>query len=338
MKRHGIIPVGKVLASLLIACVVTLLLASTAVAIDLPDDTPEVIRINAYRNILETDDMLVVVYENTPYGTTPNMTYSESFIWKIYDTSGTLEIGYALLSDYHDFGYGYNVISFYFSAVDNITWGENYYIKLKGLSAAFTSPPTYTYQMVAGDYSSLTDQDEVREAIALRIMRLALDLNNKWELDSTVRLTADYEIGTKLSIEGQAFFRQAIYGSQAMAPSIFPMYFSDVVNEDRTWTDVYVTTLEAQFTGTDMADAISEGETLLDADYNMMGFLIVLVLVIMLVFGHWYLGSGNRWTGLIESAPVLVIGGRMAMLGLGELGLIAALCWLYITGRIWKVF
>ena len=336
MKRHRIIQVGKVTMSLLLACVTLLSFTTTVYAIDLPDETPEVIEINAYRNILETADMLVIVYENTPYATTPNMTYSQAFIWKIYD--GSTEFGYALTSDYHDLGYGYNVISFYFSADDAVTWGEYYYIKLIGLGAAFESPPTYTFQMASGDYSSLTDQDEVRDAIALRIMRIAFDLNNQWDLDSTERLTADYEIGTKLSVEGQAFFRQAIYGSQAMAPEIFPMYYGEVTDEDRTWTDAYVSELETQFTGTDIADAISEGETLLDTDYNMMGFIMVLVLVIMLIFGHWYLGSGNRWTGLVESAPVLVIGGRMAMLGLGELGLIAALCWLYITGRLWKVF
>ena len=77
---------------------------------------------------------------------------------------------------------------------------------------------------------------------------------------------------------------------------------------------------------------------LTDTDYNLFGLMIVLVIVILLIFGHWYLGSGNRWTGFIESAPVLVISGRMAMLGLGELGLITALCWLYFTGRLWKVF
>jgi len=333
MKRHI-----KLLTITGIVIISLLSFSTTALAIDLPDETPEVESIWAYRNILETADMLVIVYENTPYATTPNMTYSEAFIWKIYDTDGSTELGYALTSDYHDLGYGYNVISFYFSADDAVTWGEYYYIRLKGLGAAFESPPTYTFQMAAGDYSALTDQDEVREEIAHRIMYLASWLNNEWDLDSDEKLTAEYEIGTRLSVEGQAFFRQAIYGSQAMAPTVFPLYYSGVTDEDRTWTDAYVATLEAQHTGTDLGAAITEGEVLLDADYNMMGFLIVLVLVIMLIFGHWYLGSGNRWTGLVESAPVLVIGGRMALLGLGELGLVAAICLLYISGRIWKVF
>ena len=330
-KRHIILAV-------ILSITFILSVSSPAYAIELPDDTPEVIEINAYRNILETADMLVIVYENTPYATTPNMTYSEAFIWKIYDTDGSTELGYAMTSNYHDLGYGYNVISFYFSAADAVTWGEYYYIKLKGLAAAFASPPTYTFQMAAGDYSSLTDTDEVREAIALRIMRLALDLNNKWDLDSADRLTADYEIGTRLSIEGQAFFRQSIYGSQAMAPTIFPMYYSDVTDEDRTWTDAYVSELEGQYTGTDVGAAITEGMALTDTDYNLLGLMIVLAIVILLIFGHWYLGSGNRWTGFIESAPVLVISGRMALLGLGELGLVVALCWLYFSGRLWKVF
>jgi len=323
---------------LLLALVTLLSFSSPAYAIDLPDDTPEVENIWAYRNILETADMLVIVYENTPYGTTPNMTYSQSFIWKFYDTDGTTELGYAQTSDYHDWGYNYNVISFYFSADDALTWDETYYIRLKGLGAAFPSPPTYTFQMAHDDYSDLTDQDEVREEIAHRIMYLASWLNNEWDLDSTEKLTAEYETGTKLSIEGQAFFREAIYGSQAMAPSIFPLYYGEVTSDDRTWTDAYVAELEAQFTGTDVGDAKTEGMTLTDTDYNLFGLLIVLVVVIMLVFGHWYLGSGNRWTGFIESAPVLIIGGRMALVGLGEAGLVVALSWLYFSGRLWKVF
>ena len=143
-KRHIILAV-------ILSITFILSVSSPAYAIDLPDENPEVIEINAYRNILETADMLVIVYENTPYATTPNMTYSEAFIWKIYD--GSTEIGYALTSNYHDLGYGYNVISFYFSAADAVTWGEYYYIRLKGLSDAFASPPTYTFQMAAGDYS-----------------------------------------------------------------------------------------------------------------------------------------------------------------------------------------
>lgn len=332
MKRHRII-----LASLLSIGFV-LSVSSPAYAIDLPDDTPDVINIYAFRNILETADMLVIVYENTPYATTPNMTYSESFIWKFYDTDGTTELGYALTSDYNDLGYGYNVISFYFPASSGIDWGEYYYIRLKGLIGAFESPPTYTFQMTAGDYTSVTDQDAVRAAIANRILIYAADLNNKWDLDSSVRLTAEYETGTALSIEGQAFFRKAIYGSQAMVPSIFPLYYGEVTSDDRTWTDAYVAQLEAQFTGTDVGAAITEGMELTDTDYNLFGLMIVVVIVIFLIFGHWYLGSGNRWTGFIESAPVLVISGRMALLGLGELGFVVALCWLYFSGRLWKVF
>ena len=330
-KRHIILAV-------ILSITFILSVSSPAYAIDLPDSTPEVITINAYRNILETGDMVVIVYEKTPYGTTPNMTYSEAFIWKIYDTDGSTELGYAMTSDYHDLGYGYNVISFYFSAADGVTWGEYYYIRLKGLSAAFESPPTYTFQMAAGDYSSATEQDIVRAAIGNRILILAGALNNKWDLDSDEKLTAEYEIGTRLSIEGQAFFRQAIYGSQAMAPSMFPMYYSEVTDEDRTWTDAYVSELQAQYTGTDVGAAITEGMALTDTDYNLFGLMIVLVIVIFLIFGHWYLGSGNRWTGFIESAPILVISGRMALLGLGELGLVVALCWLYFSGRLWKVF
>ena len=48
MKSNRIIHATKLLIAVLIACVTTLLLATTAYAIDLPDDTPTVEEINVY--------------------------------------------------------------------------------------------------------------------------------------------------------------------------------------------------------------------------------------------------------------------------------------------------
>lgn len=337
MKSNRIIPVVKMLAVIFIACVVTLLLASTAYAIDLPDDDPSIENIDAYRNILETGDMLVIVYENTPYEDTPDEPYSESFIWRMYDTDEETELAQAVGADYFEYGYGYNIISFYFDADDAPTWEQAYPIVYTGTATAFAEPPEYNFVMASPDYSSITDTELVKVAIAERIIEIALDLNIKWGLSTTYFLTDEFETGTRLSVYGQSFFREAIYGCQGMAPTAFPFSLGSITNEDREWTDAYADELAGIYTGTSLEDPITAGEELLDVDYNLMGMLIILGLIVMIIFAHWYLGSNNRWTGLVESAPAIVIGTRVGMMGMVEASFITALLFLYIVGRTFKV-
>lgn len=317
--------------------------------IDYPDSDPEIIQINAYRNVLEDDDFLVVLYENTPYETAPSVVYSEAFVWRLYDTDGTTELAQASGYNYNSRGYGYNVISWYFSADDLADldidsypayYEQPYVIKVSGTFGAdtFLIPETHTFNMAESDYSNLTDSDEVKTAIAQRIITIATDLDNQWGLSTDYSLIYSSETGNTLSIYGQSFFRGAIYGVQAMAPSIFPLAISNVNTADRTWDTEYVTELEAQYAGTYFEDAFTAGEEFFDIDYNFMGILIILVISGLIIFSNWYVGGGNLWkNGMIDSAGIVVIGGRLALFPLGELGLLAALCWLYISAKTWRV-
>lgn len=337
MKSNRITQVKKTLIAVFIACFATLSFSSTVLAIDLPDSDPNIENIDAYRNILETGDMLVIVYENTPYTVTPDTVYSDAFIWRMYDTDGTTELAQAVGYNYNESGYGYNVVSFYFAAADAPTWELPYTLTCTGTATAFDEPPEYNFMMAASDYSSLTDTALVKAAIAERILELATDLNVKWALSTTYYLTDEYETGTKLSVYGQAFFREAIYGCQGMAPAAFPFSLTSITNEDRSWTDTYAGELEGIYTGTSLEDSITAGEELLDVDYNLLGMLMVLGLIVMVIFAHWYLGSGNRWTGLVEATPVIVIGTRIGMMGMVEASFFTALMFLYITARTFKV-
>jgi hypothetical protein len=307
-------------------------------AIDLPDSTPVVEQIDVYRNCIETGDYLAIIYENTPYTSTPTVNYGDAFIWRFYDTDGTTVLGQATGYAYNEGGYGYNVISFYFAADDAPTWGQEYTITLTGVPQHFDSPPQYTYNIVSSDYSSFTVQSDVQDAIASRVIEIAIDLTGNWNVAAAYSLTAAGETGTVLSIYGQSFFRGAIYGLQAIAPKAFELEIGTIDADPRTWTTTYVTELAEQYEGNYIEDAEAAGEDFLNVSYNLMGMLVVATLAVVIIFGNWRISGGNKWNGFVEAVPVLVIGSRMALIGLGEVGLIAALCWIFSSGKIWKVW
>ena len=160
----------RVMVILLSVLIPSLIFATPAYAIDLPDSTPTVEDVNCYRNILETGDFLIIIYENTPYEDTPSMDYSEAFVWRLFDTDNVTELGQALGYDYNENGYGYNVISFYFDADDAPTWGAQYSLRLSGTPAAFDDPPVYNYEITASDYSGLTATTAVKTAVSALII------------------------------------------------------------------------------------------------------------------------------------------------------------------------
>jgi len=342
MKRRGL--TAMVSASMIIGLSFFLLFpVTTVLAIDNPDSTPSIVQFNAYRNVLETGDLLIIAYENTPYSTTPDMTYSESFIWRLKSTDGVSEYTQAVGYNYNDDGYGYNVISWYMDS-GNVTatigagyWLQPYVVTLSGTPSAFDDPPIYNYTIGVSDYCSLTDTNEVKVAIAQRLLDIASDLDIRWGLSVTYSLLYAGEVGTTLSIYGQSFFRGAIYGVQGMAPSIFPLAITNVNTDDRTWTSSYATDLSNQYSGYYLETSFDAGKDFFDVDYNLMGILIVLAIAATIIGANWYLSGGNLWTGMTESVPVVVIGGRLFLLPMGELGLLAAVCWLYISAKTWRL-
>ena len=250
---------------------------------------------------------------------------------------GSTELTQALGYDYFDGGYGYNVISFYFSQADAPAWGQNYILTLSGSLTAFVTPPKYNFQITSSDYSSAS-ASTVKDEIAANILLLASDLTNKWGLTSDESLLLEIETGTVLSIYGEAFFRGAIYGIQALAPSLFRLEISNIgALIDRTWGTEYTSNLITQYSGSYIQPAMEAGNSFLGVDYNLFGILGTLAICALIIFANWYLAGGNLWRCFIEATPPLIISTRLGMWGMGELGLIAAIGWLYISSKVWKL-
>lgn len=303
-----------------------------------PDSTPIVEEINIYRNSIEPGDMAIFIYANIPYATIPSTPVTQTFIWRLIDTDNITEFGSTVGYAYNDDGYGYNVYSLYFTA-DNVTnlgigGNLNYTIRLSGNPAVFDTPPVYNFTINAGDYSTLTTQADIQAEIAARILTLAADLDNKWGLATVYSLLTQNETATVLSIYGEAFFRGAIHGLQLMAPTVFSVVIRAIDIEDREWDPEYAENVTSQYSGTWIETAKEAGKALFGTTYDLLSIILLLGMCGGLMIGNVML-TGDHWNGLVDVSLLGIIGARLGMYDLAFLILIAALCWMYISAKIW---
>lgn len=330
----------KRLAGIVIVLIAFLIMIATPVFADtpLPDSDPTVQSIHVYQNLLETDDRLFIIYANIPYADLTGMEpVTKTLLWQLVDgTTGDVlgsTTGYA----YVYYGYRYQVFSMYFAASEGIAWDpvEAYIMRLRGNPLQFDDPPVYDFTVQSGDFTSLIDSTAIRAALASDILVIAEDLDLQWGLD--VSLITEDEAGQTLSTFGQAYFRGTIYGIQAMAPALFPLAVQNIDIEDREWTDAYVSQLEEQYGDpgdTWIATAKAAGGALFGVDFDLLSLIILLAMCAGLVVANVYL-TNDHWNGLIDAAFIIVIGAKIGLIGLGYVGLMAAIAVLYFSMRIW---
>jgi len=307
-----------------------------------PDSDPAIESFNVYRNMLETGDWLLVIYANIPYGTLPDTPVTQTFVWRMIDVDGVTELGNTVGYAYDDDGYGYNVYSMYWSAAEvaalGMVWNTAYTVRLSGNPVVFDTPPTYNYFLAIGDYSTLTVTSEVQNELAAGILTIAGELNTHWGYPAFgISLLEETESGTVLSIYGEAFFRGAIFGVQNLVPGAFSTIIRDLNVVDRTWTDNYTSNLTTMWAGTWIETAQEAGKVLFGTDYDLLSVIMVLVMSIGVVIGNIML-TGDHWNGLTDAAFLSVIFARLGMYDFAFLLLIAALCWIYISAKVWGSF
>jgi len=336
MKRYS--KLLRVLALIAIGLVAVLPTIPVCADTPDPDSTPTVEEFNVYRNLLETDDFLLLIYANIPYATPPSDPVTETFIWRMIDTDNITELGSTTGFNYHDNGYGFNVFSMYWGAANitalGIAWGTEYTIRLSGNPAAFDDPPKYDFTLDSTDYTDSVAGNEVREEMGNRLLSIASELKIKWALAADYCLTQEIETGTVLSIYGETVFRGVIRGVQGMVPQIFRFVVSNLDVGARTWDPTYVTALEEQWTGTWVETARAAGATLFGTSYDLTSLILLTGLAFGVVIGNLMV-SGDTWAGGVDACFVLLIGTKLTLLGLGYLGLIVSLCVLYIAARMW---
>jgi parallel beta-helix repeat protein len=304
-----------------------------------PSSDPGLERMRIFRNLLDTGDQLMVWIANIPYDDgTPTYTVGDAYTWQLIDTDGVTVIGYITGFAYHEDGYGYNVYSMYYDSTDGFVWGTAYTLRLTGNPGVFTTPPTEKFVINVDSYTTLTDSDDNREALADEVIYLAKFLNTKWELTGEDSLLLETEVGTVLSLEGETVFRGCIFGIQGMAPQAFRFVVGEdtLGTDERTWTSNYTDILADQYSGTWIETARNASIDFLGADYDLMGVGLLFACCAGLVIGNMAL-TQDHWNGLIDVAFVLVIATRIGILGLVICVLLMAVAFIYMGMRLWKM-
>ncbi len=324
------------LTIIITTCLWGVLLADVAYADQAdPDDLPTMTA-NVYRNMLENGDQLYIFYSNVPYASAPDAPVTEAFLWRLLDTDNATVLGQTVGTAYNDDGYGYNVYSMYFAAADAPTWDQPYIVRLSGNPIIFDAPPIYDFTLSTVDFSTETVALFVRSNIANRILTIADDLDRRWGLSTS--LISAQETGKVLSLPGEAFFRGAIFGVQALAPTAFQVIAGTITATERTWDTTYTDNISTQHSGTFIETAQTAGADMFSKDYDLTSIILLLVVLGGVWAGNLTI-SHNVWSGLIDVALVSILFSRLGIPAvlLSFLGLVGALSWVYISGKVWGV-
>lgn len=301
-----------------------------------PDSAPSLERLDVYRNLLETGDRCYIWEANIPYATTPDTLVTETFYWELLDTDGVTVLGTTTGYAYNSDGYGYNVYSMYFDAADALTWEATYTLRLSGNPAVFDVPPQYSFPVNVSDYTSLTDSDANKAALADTIIQIASDLDARWGLSTTSTLVLETESSTVLSIYGESVFRGSVYGCQALAPAAFRFIIEDLDAADRTWNLNYSGNLSAQYSGTWIDPAKTAGGTIFGVGYDLLSIIITLGMCIGLIWCNIKI-TNDHWNALMDVAIVLVTAPKIDLFPLTFTALVCAMAAMY-TGTKVKSF
>lgn len=263
---------------------------------------------DVYRNLAESGDMLFVFHWDFDYDsanlTQPEEPASDTIIYRFLDTDGDtlLVTGKPFVySPLGTNGYEDNVGYFYFSAADNLTWGQGYTVSVYGSPGFYNPAVDLSYVVQTEDYTSATTQVTNRAELYALVMSLADRFASLYDL----QMKAASDSGIVLSPYGEGFFRGAIGGLMALCPALFYM---QVYVPERMTVQEYDMSAVTPYTARTEATELGRGFTRLG---DLMGgmsksfaagivFLAVMATII-------YLCLRENWgidAGLLISIPV----------------------------------
>lgn len=228
----------------IVAIFLTLLASLIAyAAIPAPNTDPVISSIEAYRNVIETDDQLhIITFDLDIYTTNPAEGADDAWLFRFLDDG--VEIASVAPYAYHDDGYDQGVVSFYFDSSDPDlpTWqSANLDIELVGnpsLEWAAGDPPSVTND----NWQSWTDGTGT---IAARIRVLATQLESAWGIDLIEQLQGV----NKLTSNGEDYFETAISNLRVIAPDVFSALMVTPDFPSANFTQSRATSTEARWSG-----------------------------------------------------------------------------------------
>ena len=217
-----------IIPSLLLILMTLVITVPSALGLELPSSMEIPANyVKVFRNLVETGDMLYVFEYNIAFTSdnfSDNISASESFIFRLYDTDNVTVLATATPYAFPFFdtnGYSHGVSGFYFANADTKpAWGSAVKIELYGLPTYFTPAQSCNYTLTASNYTSSTTQEANQTALYNYIL-LETDRLTKFYDDTGVILQGTSDTGMVLSNYGENYFRGAIPGIQTLCPSLF---------------------------------------------------------------------------------------------------------------------
>ncbi len=254
--------------------------------LDQPSSPPTLTEIHANRNVALAGDVLIYFLYNIPYATTPNATASDYFMFRLMN--GATDLGEIEPYAYPPFyGFQTGLAGLYFSAADNLTWGYGYSIMVAENPLGFEAPVDSATVIPASAWSSFTTQADNQAELATNLYYMGQTLEPLFGV-TFFQTAGDREV---LTGEGEAYYRGAINGLQAMAPSLFLVQEETMSPGVPEYTTDLFDTYEHRYDGTwvgDSQEAIADQMGVSDDPSIAMAIIIVIPLSIVFIIFSSY--------------------------------------------------
>lgn len=207
----------KLLLACLVAVLATLLGTASALAISVPDEGPYIIKVEAYRHLLEADDLLLHVRYNWPYAAAPSETITQAVFARLLD--GTTELAYCSPYSYYNRGWGYGSLSMYLTASEaSGLWEDALTVEMRGSPTLdWTGGSNYVVSTSTILWRATTTSEATQALMYSHFISWADTLGDYW----SVALVTQYAEGNKFSEYGEAYFTNVVPGLRVMVPQLF---------------------------------------------------------------------------------------------------------------------
>jgi len=316
-------------ASLLLALVTLLFLASPALAAVAQPDTIAIAEVHAYRHCLEDDDLLIIVKYHLDYTTNPDDSVEYTYLGRLID--GTDQLDIVTPYSYYNSGYDWGIFSFYFEASSAPAWEGSYTVRFEG-NPALTwdggTPPLESTNSIT--WHATTTQGATEALLETKILSLADDLSDRW----SVTLTQEVTGGTTLNSAGVQYFSNSIDDLRDMVPDIFPTGIEAVEFTEEEHTQAYETTLLSRIgTGDILGKTRASVANLLGVDNSLAGAILFLMFLGVVTWGIAYGTGGQIRPVAFILVPLVIMGNLIGLLSLAftvVIGLLSVMASAYI--------
>lgn len=301
-------------------------------AVAQPDSAPTITNLHVNQNLITSGDICFYGEYALPYASVPDTPADQAYIFRLKSSDNSTEYGAVTPFVYFDNGYTIGSFAFYFEDADaaGLAWETGYTIRISQSPGQFTAPTYWDYVIPVSAYTSSTTQADNQDDMAARVVTMARDMQEEFTDTTFLEQSA---LGTILSVpEGATYFRGAMPGIQAMAPSLFLIQSLAIEwNMSDNWTtgnaDNYTARLSNTWIGnSENATAAQFGIT----RQTLTGMLYVVPFFVG-ILAVSYAAFRKTEPGTLAFIPLLVMAFVIGWLQAAITALVFQLCGIYIA-------